>query len=215
MPSLRANAKQFSERIARSGSVLPGAKHEMVYGRLSWRIRALGLPGFPEYCALLRENPEQEISAMNNAITANLTSFFRDLHHFDFLREGAIPEWVSSAVSPVIALSALSLPGVAHINRYFGLLRKVDSAKILPGEYCVTRAAEFIVTVLGSCVSACIWDPTAGVGGMHHFMLPEPGDRQVVWGMPDEAIKPHAANQGLPLELIVQCGLRAALHLKA
>ncbi len=77
-----------------------------------------------------------------------------------------------------IALRASPLPGFAHINRYFDPLRKVDSAKILPGEYYVTRAAEFIVTVLGSCVSACIWDPTAKLGGMNHFMLPDPAGRQ-------------------------------------
>ena len=45
--------------------------------------------------------------------------------------------------------------------------------KIGPGEHYVTRHAhEMIVTVLGSCVAACIRDPAAGVGGMNHFMLP-------------------------------------------
>jgi chemotaxis protein CheD len=48
------------------------------------------------------------------------------------------------------------------------------AVKINPGEHYVTRnAAEMIVTVLGSCVAACIRDPVAGVGGMNHFMLPE------------------------------------------
>lgn len=46
-------------------------------------------------------------------------------------------------------------------------------AKILPGEFYITRTAEVITTVLGSCISACIRDPLAGVGGMNHFMLPE------------------------------------------
>ena len=46
--------------------------------------------------------------------------------------------------------------------------------KINPGEHYVTRnSGEVIVTVLGSCVAACIRDPVAGVGGMNHFMLPE------------------------------------------
>jgi chemotaxis protein CheD len=45
--------------------------------------------------------------------------------------------------------------------------------KVLPGEYFITSMAdEVLVTVLGSCVSACIRDPRAGVGGMNHFMLP-------------------------------------------
>jgi chemotaxis protein CheD len=46
-------------------------------------------------------------------------------------------------------------------------------AKILPGEFYITRSDEAITTVLGSCISACIRDPLAGVGGMNHFMLPE------------------------------------------
>jgi len=50
-------------------------------------------------------------------------------------------------------------------------MRKI---KIGPGEHYVTRQKdEIIVTVLGSCVAACIRDPVAGVGGMNHFMLPE------------------------------------------
>jgi chemotaxis protein CheD len=47
------------------------------------------------------------------------------------------------------------------------------SAKILPGEFYITRSEEAITTVLGSCISACIRDPGVGVGGMNHFMLPE------------------------------------------
>lgn len=60
-----------------------------------------------------------------------------------------------------------------HINRYWDNTRAIWAAKILPGEFYVTRESEVIVTVLGSCVSACIRDPLAGIGGMNHFMLPE------------------------------------------
>ncbi|MDY0136049.1 MAG: chemoreceptor glutamine deamidase CheD [Thiomicrospira sp.] len=48
----------------------------------------------------------------------------------------------------------------------------ITTIKILPGEYYVTRQDERIETVLGSCISACVRDPVAGVGGMNHFMLP-------------------------------------------
>ena len=48
----------------------------------------------------------------------------------------------------------------------------VDAAKIGPGEYYITQRDMVIVTVLGSCVSACMRDPIAKVGGMNHFMLP-------------------------------------------
>lgn len=50
---------------------------------------------------------------------------------------------------------------------------KHDAVKVLPGEYYVTTADMMIMTVLGSCIAACIWDPRVRVGGMNHFMLPE------------------------------------------
>jgi chemotaxis protein CheD len=50
-----------------------------------------------------------------------------------------------------------------------------DAVKVLPGEYFVTADDMLIMTVLGSCIAACIWDPQARVGGMNHFMLPEGG----------------------------------------
>jgi chemotaxis protein CheD len=65
--------------------------------------------------------------------------------------------------------------GFEHVKRYWdpGCLRW--SAKILPGEYFVTRSDEVITTVLGSCIAACIRDPVTRIGGMNHFMLPEDG----------------------------------------
>ena len=45
-------------------------------------------------------------------------------------------------------------------------------AKIMPGEYYVTVENEYIGTVLGSCIAACVRDPITGIGGMNHFMLP-------------------------------------------
>jgi chemotaxis protein CheD len=65
------------------------------------------------------------------------------------------------------------LPGFSHINRYWDRTNKKVAAKILPGEYYVTQKDELIVTVLGSCISACIRDEKRGIGGMNHFMLPE------------------------------------------
>ncbi|NIQ11235.1 MAG: chemoreceptor glutamine deamidase CheD [candidate division Zixibacteria bacterium] len=64
------------------------------------------------------------------------------------------------------------LPGFENIKRYWDKKDNHFIAKILPGEYYVTRYNEGIVTVLGSCISACIRDPISGVGGMNHFMLP-------------------------------------------
>lgn len=50
------------------------------------------------------------------------------------------------------------------------------AAKILPGEYYWSAQDMAIITVLGSCVSACIRDKLSGIGGMNHFMLPCSGD---------------------------------------
>ena len=55
-----------------------------------------------------------------------------------------------------------------YFDRHFGL----EAAKILPGEYFATDKNMVLVTVLGSCVTACLRDHRAGVGGMNHFMLP-------------------------------------------
>lgn len=60
-------------------------------------------------------------------------------------------------------------------NHYFDRNFDIEAAKILPGEYYVTGRDMLLVTVLGSCVSACIRDPSTGIGGMNHFMLPEGG----------------------------------------
>ena len=60
-------------------------------------------------------------------------------------------------------------------NVYFDRTFDCDAAKILPGEYFFTPKDMLIVTVLGSCVSACIRDRVSGIGGMNHFMLPYSG----------------------------------------
>jgi chemotaxis protein CheD len=61
-----------------------------------------------------------------------------------------------------------------YLDRHFNR----QAMKILPGEFYATTEDEVIVTVLGSCVAACLLDPIALVGGMNHFMLPvKQGDR--------------------------------------
>ena len=65
-------------------------------------------------------------------------------------------------------------------NHYFDRNFDIEAAKILPGEYYVTGRDMLLVTVLGSCVAACIRDPKTGIGGMNHFMLPENSDKSDV-----------------------------------
>jgi chemotaxis protein CheD len=58
-------------------------------------------------------------------------------------------------------------------TRYHDNAFKCEAVKILPGEYFATDRDMALVTVLGSCVAACLRDPVIGVGGMNHFMLPD------------------------------------------
>lgn len=60
-------------------------------------------------------------------------------------------------------------------NLYYDNSFNIDAVKIMPGEYYVTSRDMALVTVLGSCVAACIRDRTSGIGGMNHFMLPDAG----------------------------------------
>ena len=55
---------------------------------------------------------------------------------------------------------------------------KNDAVKVLPGEYFVHEEDILVMTTLGSCIAACLWDRNARVGGMNHFMLPEGGGAQ-------------------------------------
>ena len=55
------------------------------------------------------------------------------------------------------------------------------TVKVLPGEFYVSRQEELVTTVLGSCISACIHDQRRGIGGMNHFMLPEPMGERDSW----------------------------------
>ena len=63
-------------------------------------------------------------------------------------------------------------PEAPQPTRYHDKAFGCEAVKILPGEYFATDRDMALVTVLGSCVAACLRDPVAGVGGMNHFMLP-------------------------------------------
>lgn len=59
-------------------------------------------------------------------------------------------------------------------DRYYDQVAEVTVIKVFSGDCCVsTQPREMMVTVLGSCIAACIRDPFAGVGGMNHFLLPD------------------------------------------
>lgn len=58
-------------------------------------------------------------------------------------------------------------------HSYFDATHQRQALKLMPGEYGVLTGDQILITVLGSCVSACVRDRTTGIGGMNHFLLPE------------------------------------------
>ena len=78
-----------------AGITLPEAKQNLVYGRLSRRLRTLGMSTFEEYRRYLTEKPEEELEPFINALSTNHTKFFREPHHFE--------HFVSDVVTPFAA----------------------------------------------------------------------------------------------------------------
>ena len=70
-----------------AGIALSPSKHDMVYGRLARRIRALNLSTFQQYLQIIEHGDSKEFELFTNSLTTNLTSFFREAHHFDILRQ--------------------------------------------------------------------------------------------------------------------------------
>lgn len=70
---------------ARAGIALTDSKKQMVYSRLARRLRALGFSTFNEYLDWLEADGDDEWEEFTNALTTNLTSFFREGHHFQIL----------------------------------------------------------------------------------------------------------------------------------
>lgn len=82
----------------RFGLDLQLSKKPLVYSRVSKRLRELGYNTFLEYCNLLKEdNNEQEVNQLISALTTNVTHFFREHHHFEYLAERIAPELIRRA----------------------------------------------------------------------------------------------------------------------
>jgi len=75
-----------------AGIVLGPNKRQLVQGRLARRLRELGLPSYEAYCNHVRNSGPEELVGLINALTTNVTAFFRENHHFDALAAYMIPE---------------------------------------------------------------------------------------------------------------------------
>ena len=87
--------------------------------------------------------------------------------------QGGVRQPVGARVSQLERLQ--SLPRSAGEASFFYADHhfQYDAVKVLPGEYYVSNEDMMVMTVLGSCIAACIWDGRVRAGGMNHFMLPE------------------------------------------
>lgn len=75
-----------------AGIILGANKRQLVQGRLARRLREIGLSSVAEYCEVLRNGGPEELVSLINAITTNVTSFFRENHHFEALMAVMLPE---------------------------------------------------------------------------------------------------------------------------
>lgn len=82
-----------------AGIVMTEAKRDLIYGRLTSRLRALKLSSFSEYIDILKGGDSDEIENFVNALTTNLTSFFREQHHFDHLQKDLLPDLIQNKQS--------------------------------------------------------------------------------------------------------------------
>ena len=108
--------------------------------------------------------------------------------------------------------------GFEHVARYWDAVHGTWAAKILPGEFYVSTHGEMIVTVLGSCIAACIRDKKLGIGGMNHFMLPEANEHSSeVWGTNPAAQESRYGNWAMEYlinEILKRGGRRENLEVK-
>ncbi|MDH5667613.1 MAG: hypothetical protein OEY86_06360 [Nitrospira sp.] len=100
-----------------------------------------------------------------------------------------------------------------HIKRMRDSRFPHEIASILPGDFFVSGTPMVVYTVLGSCISACIRDPIARVGGMNHFMLPEPKETgHDSWG--ESTRYGSYAMESLINEILKRGGLKSRLEVK-
>jgi chemotaxis protein methyltransferase CheR len=74
-----------------TGISMSDAKRDLIYGRLARRLRKLGLNNFDDYLKILQQENTDELINFVNSVTTNLTAFFREEHHFDYLKSTLLP----------------------------------------------------------------------------------------------------------------------------
>lgn len=90
-----------------------------------------------------------------------------------------------------------------NFSRFYHPQQKVDWVKVLPGGLYCTMRQEVICTGLGSCVTACMWDQAAKVGGMNHFLLPFDQHLQIDHWHPDDIASTASRYGCYAMELLI------------
>lgn len=91
-----AEFKFLCEFVLRHCGISMGEhKRQLLQGRLQRRLRARGVDSFEEYCQLLRDDPESELGEFASAVSTNVTAFFREAHHFEYLA-AQLPQWLAA-----------------------------------------------------------------------------------------------------------------------
>ncbi|MDN3612168.1 chemotaxis protein CheD [Vibrio ostreicida] len=91
----------------------------------------------------------------------------------------------------------------SHFNRFYHPQKEKHMIKVFPGGLYCTAEDEIIATGLGSCISACIWDEFAAVGGMNHFLLPFHNHSEINAWSPDEVVSVASRYGGHAMEMLI------------
>ena len=100
-PAIGLSTHEYDQLLVlvkeKTGIHLGPDKHTMIRRRLSVRLRERGIKSYADYCDLIRSGDKDELEHFSNAVTTNLTAFFREAHHFDLLAKDILPRLVSCA----------------------------------------------------------------------------------------------------------------------
>ncbi|MCG9596372.1 chemotaxis protein CheD [Vibrio sp. Isolate25] len=91
----------------------------------------------------------------------------------------------------------------SHFNRFYHPQKERHMIKVFPGGVYWTQEDELIATGLGSCIAACIWDDSAAVGGMNHFLLPFHNHSEINSWSPDEVVSTASRYGSHAMEMLI------------
>ncbi len=143
--------RYISELVSKhAGISLNSGKKELVYGRLAKRIRLLGLQSFRQYCEVLQNGDEDEFVHCVNAITTNVTSFFRENHHFEFLKEAVIPSILDSQRDQCSRKMNIWSAGCSTGEEAYSIAMTIRE--------CVTDISEWKIDILATDLDSTVLD---------------------------------------------------------